>query len=161
MPPDYRYPKYDLDQSIDVARRIAERGAGATVSSHELAAMLGYSGTNSGAYLNRVAAARIFGLIDGQSDAISVTDRTERIIHAVYPESAERACIEAFRDVPLYSAFLDAFRGRELPDTTGMANALVSRFSVPAARGGKGPRSFALVGGPGGPLPRGRHYTDD
>lgn len=137
MPPDYRYPKYDLDQSVDVARKITERGTGATVSSHELAALLEYSSTNNGAYLNRVAGARLFGLIDGQADAISVTDRAERIIHAVYPESAEQARIEAFRAVPLYSAFLDAFRGRELPDNQGMLNALVGRFKVPQEEASK------------------------
>lgn len=137
MPPDFRYPRYDLEQSIEVAQRISERGSGATLSGPELAALLDYSGTNNGAYLNRVAAARLFGLIDGQADAISVTDRAERIIHAIYPESAEQARIEAFRAVPLYSAFLDAFRGRELPDTNGMLNALVSRFKVPSEESSK------------------------
>jgi hypothetical protein len=137
MPPDFRYPKYDLEQSVEVARKISERGTGATLSGHELAALLDYSGTNNGAYLNRVAAARLFGLIDGQADAISVTDRAERVIHAAYPETAEQARIEAFRAVPLYSAFLDAFRGRELPDTQGMINALVGRYKVPQEEASK------------------------
>lgn len=133
----FRYPKYDLDQSVDVARKIHERGAGSTLSSHELAALLDYSGTNNGAYLNRVAAARLFGLIDGQADAISVTDRAERILRPDYPETAEQARLEAFRIIPLYSAFLEAFRGRELPDSKGMANALVTRFKVPEPEAGQ------------------------
>lgn len=136
-PGDLRYPKYDLEQSVEVARHIASRGAGATVSGHELAAMLDYSGTKNGAYLNRVAAARLFGLIDGQTDAISITERAERVIHPDYPETSDRARLEAFRDVPLYEAFLDAFRGRLLPDTEGMANTLVGRFKVPAEEAGK------------------------
>jgi hypothetical protein len=130
MPTEFRHPQYDLDQSIDVARRITGRGAGAAVSGPELAAYLGYSSTNNGAYLTRVAAARLFGLIEGRSDAISATERATRIIHPDYPETAERARLEAFRAVPLYSAFLEAFRGRPLPDENGMVNTLVGRFQV-------------------------------
>jgi hypothetical protein len=131
MASEYRFPKYDLEQSLQVARKIIERGTGATMSSHELAAVLGYSGIKNGAYLNRVAAARLFGLIDGPSVAVSVTERAERIVHADYPETEEQARIEAFRSVPLYGAFLEAFRGRDLPDAQGMVNTLVSRFRVP------------------------------
>jgi hypothetical protein len=132
MTSEPRFPRYDLDQSIQVARKIVERGTGATMSGHELAAALGYSGVNNGAYLNRIASARLFGLIDGPTAAISATERAERILHADYPETEEQARIEAFRSVPLYDAFLDAYRGRDLPEAQGMVNTLVSRYRVPA-----------------------------
>jgi hypothetical protein len=130
MVSDLRHPLYDLDQSLDVARQISERGSGATVSGDELAKLLDYSGVNNGAYLTRVSAARLFGLIEGRGAAIAVTDRAENILHPDYPATSDRARIDAFRSVPLYSAFLDAFRGRELPDEKGMQNALVSRFRI-------------------------------
>lgn len=137
MPLDFRYPRYDLDESVEVARKILERGSGATVSNHELAALLDYSGINNGAFLNRVASARLFGLIEGRADAISATQRALQIVHPDYPQTADQARIEAFKAVPLYAAFLDAFRGRELPNESGMLNTLVSRYSVPSkdARG--------------------------
>jgi hypothetical protein len=135
--PDFRYPKYDLGQSIDVARRISGRGTGATVSGPELAAMLDYSGTNNGAFLNRLAAARMFGLLEGQGDTLRVTGLAEEILHPDYPDTELRARIEAFRSVPLYGEFLDAFRGRELPDDKGIRNTLVSRFKVPELEAGK------------------------
>lgn len=127
---EFRYPQYDLDQSIEVARRIVERGSGATVNTHELASFLGYSGANNGAYLNRLAAARLFGLIEGRAGAISATDRAEQIIHFDYPQTEERARLDAFRAVPLFAAFLDGFRGRVLPDEHGIINALVGRYKV-------------------------------
>ncbi len=135
MATEFRHPQYDLEQSIEVARRIASRGAGAVVSSPELAAFLGYSSTNNGAYLTRVAAARLFGLIEGGHKTISATERAARILHPDYPQTAERARIEAFRAVPLYNAILEAFRGRELPDDQGMINTLVGRFHVPPKDG--------------------------
>lgn len=131
MPSEYRYPQYDLDSSVEVARQITNRGVGATVTGHELAAFLGYSGTNNGAYLNRLAAARLFGLIDGRTNSITASDRATRILHPDYPETAERARLEAFRSVPLFGAFLEAFRGRPLPDEGGMLNTLVGRYGIP------------------------------
>jgi hypothetical protein len=129
--PEYRSPAYDLEQSLEVARQISERGSGASVSGHELAKLLGYSGVNNGAYLTRMAATRLFGFVEGPASMISVTDRAERILHPDYPQTADQARLEAFRAVPLYDAFLNAFRGRELPDDQGMINTLTSRFKVP------------------------------
>lgn len=128
---EYRYPQYDLSQSIDVARRITDRGSGATLSMPEMAAFLGYKGTNNGAFITRMASARLFGLIDGPATANAATARAVAILHPDYPETADRARLDAFRAVPLFGAFLDAFRGRPLPDDAGMVNALVTRFKVP------------------------------
>ena len=130
MAPDYRFPQYDLDQSIEAARKITDRGAGATVTNAELAAFLKYSGTANGSFLNRMAAARLFGLIEGTHKAIAATDRARRIIHPDYPQTEERARLDAFRSVPLYAAFLDAYKGRDLPDESLMLNTLIGRFGV-------------------------------
>ncbi|CAN5701368.1 hypothetical protein BH24CHL5_BH24CHL5_03080 [soil metagenome] len=131
MPPALRSPAYDLDQSLEVARKIVDRGAGATLSQPELAAFLNYKSVNNGAFITRVASARHFGLIDGIKNAYRATPLAEAIIHPDYPETAAQARLEAFRNVPLYSAYLDAFRGRPLPDDVGAVNALVSRFGIP------------------------------
>lgn len=131
MPLEYRYPQYDLDQSIDVARKITDRGSGATVSGQELAAFLDYSGVNNGAYLNRVAAARLFGLIEGTSKSLTASGLAEEIIHPDRPTAEAQARLTAFRSVPLFSAFLDAYGGRELPDEHLLVNGLVGRFRVP------------------------------
>jgi hypothetical protein len=129
MPTEFRHPQYDLEQSIEVARQITNRGAGATVSTHQLAAFLGYKSTNNGAYLTRVAAARLFGLVEGRAEAIEATDRATQIIFPDAPETADRARLEAFQSVPLYNAILEAFRGREISEA-GMVNTLVGRFGV-------------------------------
>jgi hypothetical protein len=130
MPTEYRFPQYDLDSSIEVARKITDRGAGATVTNAELAAFLGYSGTQNGSFLNRMAAARLFGLIEGTSKAIAASDRARKIIHPEYPQTEDRARLDAFRDVPLFAAFLDAYKGRDLPDESNMVHTLVGRFGV-------------------------------
>jgi hypothetical protein len=132
MPAQYRHPQYDLSQSIETVQKITDRGAGATVSMDELAAFLGYSGARNGAYLNRLSAARLFGLLEGPPRALAATERAEQIIHPDYPQTEERARLEAFHSVPLYSAFFEAFGRRELPEDHHMLNTLISRFGVPA-----------------------------
>jgi hypothetical protein len=126
-----RYPRYDLESSLEVAEKIAVRGAGARVTTHELAALLGYSQANNGSFLMRLAAARLFGLIEGQASVITATTRACEIISPDYPATAEQRRIEAFKSVPLFAAFLEAYQGRTLPDKEGMLNTLVTRFGVP------------------------------
>jgi hypothetical protein len=125
------YPKYDLDNSVEAARTLHTHGGQA--SALELAAILGYGGTNNGAYLNRVAAARAFGMIEGEGRgaAIRVSRRALDIIVPDNPASEARARLEAFTAVPLYAEFLDRYEGQPLPDGQGLRNALVS-MGIPA-----------------------------
>src|SRR5688572_2215701 len=55
-----RYPGYDLKSAIEVAEKVVGRANGAA-STIELAQYLGYSGTRNGAFVSRLAAARLFG----------------------------------------------------------------------------------------------------
>lgn len=132
----FRYPAYDLEAALEVARKINERGAGATVTADELAALLRYKSKNNGAFVSRLAAARLFGFLDGQRDALTATDRAAAILHPDYPENAQRARLDAFKSAPLFAAFLEAYKGRELPDEQGMRNALTTRFRVPEKEAG-------------------------
>ncbi|HEV8251744.1 MAG TPA: hypothetical protein VGQ66_00020 [Candidatus Limnocylindria bacterium] len=136
MAPTYRYPTYNLESALDVARRINDRGADAVLSADELAAVLGYSSKNNGAFLSRLAAARLFGFLEGQAGALTASDRAVTILQPDYPENADRARLAAFKGVPLFGAFLDAFGGRELSDDAGMKNALITRFKIPAKEAG-------------------------
>lgn len=133
-----RYPSYDLDSSLEVARQIHERGTDDVASAKELAEFLGYKSIENGAFLNRVAAARLFGLVEGPSSAIKVTPRALDILRPDYPEMADRARLAAFDAVPLFNAFLEAYEGKELPDPQGLKNALVrlgvgEKVAAPAA----------------------------
>jgi hypothetical protein len=125
-----RFPRYDLDASIAVARVIHERGAGGVVSSDELAEFLEYSSTVNGAYLYRVAAARLFNLIIGEGRAIQISPLALDIIRPDHPESAARARLDAFYQVPLYRAFADANEGKELPPAEHLRNVL-AKLGVP------------------------------
>jgi hypothetical protein len=129
--PPYRFTTYDLDGSLEVARVLKERGNG-LASADELAIWLGYSKAKNGAFLARLANARLFGLVDGQSSELRLTQRALDILQPDYPTTAARARLEAFEQVPLYKAVLDHYHGQVLPDETGMKNALESRWKINA-----------------------------
>ena len=121
---DARFPRYPLDAAIEVARQIHERGAGGVASNDELAIFLGYKSKSNGAYLYRVSAARLFGLIDGQGQTLRITPLALDIIRPAFPESAQNARLHAFENVPLFHAFLEQFGGKDLSSDTMMHNAL-------------------------------------
>lgn len=130
MPTKYKWPRFDLEPSLAVAE-VLMREAGGQADSPQLAALLEYQNAASGTYANRLAAAKMFGFVEGQSPRIRSTKLAERILQPVYPEDAVEARLEAFLKVPLFGAFFDAFEGRTLPDSkAGVENALKSQFGV-------------------------------
>ena len=134
--PPYRFVSYDLDASIEVAEKLwANRGDGAA-SNNELAVLLGYSSANNGAFLTRLANARLFQILEGPTSALRVSPLACRILHPEYPEEAAAARIEAFENVPLFKAVLDRYHGQVLPSESGFKNALQATFGINADKAG-------------------------
>ena len=117
--------------------------AGGTIAPDLLAPALGYSGTNNGAYLSRVASARLFGVVTGRGPRLELTERGRQILAGVslIRRLARR---EAFLAVPLFRAVADAAESRagRLPDD-------LARLAGRRVRGGGGQ-------GPIGSRPAGR-----
>jgi hypothetical protein len=101
----FRSVRYDLAASLEVAR-LAD-SAGGSIAPDLLAPALGYSGTNNGAYLSRVASARLFGVVTGRGGRLELTERGRQILAGVEPE-ASRSRRDAFLAVPLFRAVADA-----------------------------------------------------
>ncbi len=125
-----RYPRYDLDSSIQAARTLYEKGGGAA-NADAFAEYLGYKSANNGAFLSRVGAARLYGLLEGPSSETKPSARAMEILKPDYDYVASRARLEAFREVPLFGAFLTEYEGKPLPPKEGMLNVLETRYAVP------------------------------
>jgi len=121
----FRSVRYDLAASLEVAR-LAD-SAGGSIAPDLLAPALGYSGTNNGAYLSRVASARLFGVVTGRGARLELTERGRQILAGVDPESS-RSRRDAFLAVPLFRAVADVAEsgGGYLPDD--VARWLVDEF---------------------------------
>lgn len=123
------FPYFSLEKSIEVPRLIHER-AGGRCGRGQLAGLLGYSGVNNGAFLTRMSAAKMFGLIEENGEAINLTDRARKILSPVRPSDAEQARLDAFMAVELYRKVFDSFDGHTLPGADGLSNLFLTQFKI-------------------------------
>lgn len=131
---EHRYPVYDLESSIEVARRIRER-AGGTASADQIASFFDYSSTRSGAFLTRVSSAAMFGLIVSERGAYTVTALAQTIIAPELPGTSDAAArYAAFMSVPLYGLLVERYRGQQLPPEVGLRNTMETAFGMPRSR---------------------------
>jgi hypothetical protein len=127
----FRSVTYDLDAAVAVARYVS--GSEAGVSSEQLAPALGYSGVKNGAFLTRLANARLFGLVSGSSSQVILSDRGRR---ALSPDAAESAGAraEAFLSVPLFRAVFDHYADRPLPGPEDLGSVLRTDYGEADAK---------------------------
>jgi len=130
---EVRSPIYDLSESVGVADAIHKKGGG-VASLAQLAAFLSYKGVNNGAFLSRVASAKLFGLVEGKGAGLTISPLAQRVLMPTFPEQTEQALREAWLGIPLFKAVFDEFDGRELPPEFGMKNLFRTRFGIPSAR---------------------------
>lgn len=121
--PEVMAPGYDLAASVGVAQAIHLKGQGAATAEH-LASFLGYKGTNNGAFLTKVSAARSFGLITKNGNHYVPTPLALRIITPVYRHEAQQALVDAFFNIQLFKKVYEEFQGKQLPEGLGIKNAL-------------------------------------
>ena len=133
----HRSVTYGLDASLALAQVVAAAGGRTDVDS--LASALSYSGVRNGAFLTRLANARLFGLVGGRSGEVSLTNRGLRCLSAD-PTVLRPALAEACWAVPLFHRVLEEYSGRALGD----AESLTMVLTTPLRRGllqGKGDRT--------------------
>ena len=137
-----RFPYYSLNQALEMATAIRNRGGGAC-SLDQLAAYLGQS-PKSGAFMMKLAAARMFGLITNvEGGVVRATERGMNILAPTYPgRDDRRARLEAFDSIPLFAAMLRHLGNADLPPTVGIDNALRNQFHVPDSAVSEARRTF-------------------
>ena len=123
------FPYYSLDKSIEVPKLIHER-AGGRCGRGQLAGLLGYSGVKNGGFLTRMSAAKMFGLIEENGDAITLTERAKKILSPVRPSDAEQARLDAFLAVELFRKVFEDFDGHTLPATDGLSNLFLTQYKI-------------------------------
>jgi hypothetical protein len=130
---EVRFPVYDLGACVAVAKAIHEKGGGSATDDH-LAAFLGYKSANNGAFINRLAASKLFGLIEGGPSRRTITQLAQKILMPIRDTDPRQGLVDAFMRVPLYSAVYEEYKGKELPPEFGLKNALRTQFGVTPKR---------------------------
>ena len=127
------FPYSDLAEVERAAHEVA--GSLGRCHPEQLAAWLGHSKLNSGAFRNKLVAGKLFGILSAGRDGIELTALGRRLVDQ---QSTPQARVEAFLSVPLYLAIFEAHRGRPFPGKLGLELEMlrlgVSRSQVRAAR---------------------------
>ncbi len=121
------FPYGDLNDAITVTRAVHELGD--RCGHDQLAPQLGYSTVENGAYTQKLATARHFGLVVASKDGITLSLLGHRLVD---PAQEAQVRAEAFLNVPLYKALHDKYRGYPLPPTNIGLEAVLVELGVAA-----------------------------
>jgi hypothetical protein len=127
----YRSVTYGLEASLALAQTVAL--AGGRTDAETLASALSYSGVRNGAFLSRLANARLFGLVAGRSGQVELTERGRRCLSA-HPTVHRAALAEACWAVPLFRRVLQDASGTRLGAVDELASVLESRFGEDSSK---------------------------
>jgi hypothetical protein len=123
-----RYPQATLDQSIELARNIAEKGVDG-LPAEAIAAALGYKNIRTHSFSSALSSARQFGLIVLKDGGYALTDLARQVFSGRDPSVRRRA----FRMPPLYSELCERFAGKRMPEAPALANWLQHNHQITAA----------------------------
>ena len=149
----YRSVTYGLEASLALAQTVAQSGGRSDAAT--VASALSYSGVRNGAFLSRLANARLFGLVAGRSGQVVLTDRGRRCLSAD-PAVQMAALAEACWAVPLFHRVLEEASGEELGDVDGLATVLETRFGEDSSKSRTTARVLLESAGRAGLLRAGR-----
>lgn len=127
----YRSVTYGLEASLALAQTVALSGGRTDVET--LASALSYSGVRNGAFLSRLANARLFGLVAGRSGQVVLTERGRRCLSAD-PAVHRIALAEACWAVPLFQRVLQDASGTDLGGADELARMLEGRFGEDSSK---------------------------
>jgi|HubBroStandDraft_4_1064222.scaffolds.fasta_scaffold84592_2 hypothetical protein len=142
VPTENRYPVYDLNSCLELAKAVQEQGGNAC-NPQQLGAFLNYTNTSGGGFVARVAATKQFGLITSVNGLYQTTPRAQAILYPVTREAAQMALVEAFLAIPLYKLIYERHRGVRLPEEFGMRNLMTTSYHVPS--GERAARAYKVM----------------
>ena len=128
-----QFPYYDLADAAKVAEAIHFK-AGGECDRNQLGAFLGHKSVKSGAFLSRIAAAKLFGLIAKSHRGFRITARGKAIVAPVTPQDESDARVAAFLSVPLFQAVFERFEGSDIPNRIGLENLFATAHGVVKSR---------------------------
>ncbi len=116
------FPYADLEAAVKLAIAVHQHVGTGECGDDQLAAWTDQSPKSSG-FRTQVYAARMFGVLDGESGKHRLSDLGRKIID---PSKERAAKIEAFLSVPLYLAVYEHFKGHVLPPPAAFERELVN-----------------------------------
>ena len=110
------FPYTDYENVESIANAIHENVGHGDCSPGQLAAWTNQSAKSSG-FRTQLSAARLFGVLEGEGDALRLSDMGRRIVD---PTKARAAKAEAFLRVPLFKALYEKYKDGVTPPSAAL-----------------------------------------
>lgn len=122
------FPTVPLDEAADIVRTAGKYGHGHAEAA--FASYMGHQTTNSGAFKQRFAAMRSWGLVTLDQGQVVLTDLGRRVAHPLSDEDAASALQDAFMHAAVFGELYSASaKGQEL-ETVRLANQAVHQLGI-------------------------------
>lgn len=122
------FPYTDLEDAEAVVQALYANSGFAACERGPLSAWLKHESASSGTFRVRLAAARLFGLIETTQDSVKLT----QLGYEILQNSQQRAArVQAFLHVPLYHQLYERYKTRTLPSDIGIEQEMVELGVAP------------------------------
>ena len=129
----WKYPVTSLASALVVAQAVANAGgANAEVQNPVIASALGGSHT-SGAFAQRLSAARTYGLIVGGRGGYRLSDAGKRYFLPSSDSEKRQAWLSFISAPSVFAEIIKRFDGNVIPGSEMLANVLLRELKVPAS----------------------------
>lgn len=132
------FPYNDLDDAIGVAQAVWDHVGAGQAEVAQVGAWLKHDSITSGAFRLKIAAAKMFGLIETGQNSIVLTKLGRQIVD---PNTVKEAKVSAFLAVPLYDRLYRDYSTGILPNAIGLER-VMAELGVPGKQTDKARQAF-------------------
>ena len=126
------YPVYGLDEALKIGQAVYDLGGSrAPVKKETLANHMSYAETGP-SFVQRIAAARTFGLIDGRG-GYSLTELGRQYYLPTNDTDRNAAAYQALQRPPVFAKIFARFQGQRLPANQLLGNIVHTESGIPAS----------------------------
>jgi len=119
--------------ALEVAHAVcASGGANSDVQRSVIAHAL-KSSANSGAFIQRISSAKIYGVIDGGRNGYRLTDDAKRYFFPSSESEKRSALLMLLKSAPIFAEIIKRFDGNRIPSADLLANVLLREFKIPGS----------------------------
>ncbi len=122
------YPAYTIDECVKFIEVINSLNS-KIVSYSAVAEKYGLSSVTTKSFTQKIGSAKQYGLITTSSSTIQITEHARNILYPIANDIGKLYC-ECFKLPPLYSALIDRYNGKAIPNESILANLLMSDYKI-------------------------------
>jgi hypothetical protein len=125
------YPVNTFQNALEAARAVCDSGGANSDVQKSVIAHALHSSANSGAFIQRLSSAKIYGIIDGGRNGYRLTDNAKRYFFPSTEGEKRNAELMLLKSAPIFAEIIKRFDGNRIPSPSLLANVLLREFKVP------------------------------